>query len=167
MSNANQKWSQQTKGAAAAIPLNKKDRGTRYTGTIAGVEAKVFSTGSFGLKLKYSVDGLERALYENIVLTKQNEDGSVTPTQYGESSVKRRLQAAGLSADEINAIKIPRTVAAFEKSGLAVMVGAPVAVYATEGTYTDKTGQIKPSLNVKSVFPLDNGPADGNSPTAA
>lgn len=162
MSTTNTKWANRTKAAASAIATTvKKDRGTRYEGTVESATPVSYSTGSFGIKIKYVVAGLERALYENVVLMKMNDDGMPTPTKYGEATLKRRLQAAGLSSDEINAFKTPRTVKDTDIN--EALSGAPVAVYAITEEYLGK-----PSYNVKSVFPLDgNKGMSGGDPNAA
>lgn len=148
--STNVKWGNKTKATASAVPTTvKKDRGTRYEGVIESATPVAFKTGSFGLKIKYVVNGLERALYENVVLTKMTDEGMPTPTMYGEATFKRRLQAAGMTSDEVNAFKIPKTIKHTE--GLERLTGAKVAVYAIQTEYLGR-----PSFDVKSVFPLDN-----------
>lgn len=77
-----------------------------FAARIESAQPGVFKTGSFGVKIQYGLEGTgvnNRKAYENIVLQyKTGED-----TKYGLSSLKRRLMAAGLSSDEINAFTVP------------------------------------------------------------
>ncbi len=142
-------WANRTKAAATAVPLEtkSKDRGTRHVGVLEAITPTVYSTGSFGLKVKYSVEGLERAVYENIVLRTMNAEGNYTATKYGESSLKRRLAAFGLSNEDIAAFAIPKTPKDVISADL---VGAPVALYLADREYMGKTYK-----DVKSVWPAD------------
>lgn len=147
-------WGQKVKQATAAIPLSKvdkKDRGTRHIGVIDNIELVSFKTGSLGLKIKYVIEGMERAAYENLVLRMPDAEGNLVNTQYGEANLKRRLQAAGLTADQINAFPFPKTVKdETAKAILSTLKGAEVAVYLRTREY-----QGKPQLDVASVFPVD------------
>lgn len=147
MSKSN--WANRTKAATAAVPVTRTsgDRGTRYEGALKAATLKSYKTGSFGVEFQYALN--DRTVYENVVLSKLSEEGVLTPTKYGANNLKRRLQAFGLSADEINAIGIPRTVK--DEFNLSGLIGAEVAVYCITTEYMGK-----PRLEVKSVFPLDN-----------
>lgn len=158
-------WANKGKQAASNVKLatnNGQAQATRYTGTIDSAIPVVFKTGSFGVKIKYIVANLERAVYENIVLSKLNDDGMPTPTQYGESTLKRRFLAAGLSADEINALKTPRSPK--DTASLEPLAGAQVALGLVDRQYIRDNGQPAMSKDVKYVYPLD---ANGGEPQAA
>lgn len=145
-------WANAGKQVAKSIPTttaNGKERGTRHTGVIDKVEAVSYKTGSFGLKLKYQVEGLERAVYENIVLRKPNAEGDMEATRFGEATFKRRLQAFGLTSDEVNAFPIPKTVQQGEH--LSAISGAPVAIYLRDREYLGK-----PQKDVAAVFLPNN-----------
>lgn len=162
--NTKTNWATRAKAATAAIPLTKtapKARGTRYEGEIKAVTAKAYKTGSFGIEFQYTLGGIERAVYENVVLSKQTEEGNLIPTQYGESTFKRRLQAAGFTSEQINAFSIPKTVKS-PAEALQSLVGAPVAVYCIDEEYLGK-----PRKAVKSVWPLDGGADGGGAAQAA
>ncbi len=143
-------WASRTKAAAAAVPISKPavDRGTRHEGIVETFEPVSFSTGSLGVKIKYTVQGLERAVYENIVLKTLNKEGVLENTKYGESSLKRRLQAFGLTAEQILAFPIPKTPK--DESEQYNFQGTPVAIYLADREYMGK-----PQKDVKSVFPID------------
>lgn len=145
-------WANKGKAAAKAVPTSTgstKERGKRYTGVIDKVEAVAFKTGSFGLKLKYQVEGLERAVYENIVLRKPDAEGNLQATQFGESTFKKRLMAFGLTSEEVNAFSIPKTVTQGEH--LSQINGAPVAIYLRDREYLGK-----PQKDVAAVFLPNN-----------
>lgn len=153
MSNANagSNWAARGKAATKAVPLTKSnpvDRGTRHQGVVETFTPIAYKTGSFGVAISYTVEGLERKVYENIVLRKLNAKGDLEPTQYGESTLKRRLQAFGLDSDAINAFPIPRTPK--DENDAYNFQGTPVAIYLTDEMYLDR-----PQKRVKSVFPLD------------
>lgn len=141
-----------TKTAAKAIPINKavggKDRGTRYEATIDSIETTFYQTGSFGLKLKFVVAGLEKPVYNNIVLRKVGEDGNLEDTKYGAETFKRTLLAAGLTADEVNAIGVPNKKTTNEE--FETVIGSNVAVYLAPREYMGKQ-----YYDVKSVWSVD------------
>jgi len=145
-----------TKEAAQAIPVgtgNTKDRGTRYEGTIDKIETTSYRTGAFGLKMKYIVAGLDRPVYENIVLKtvdKADPDGNLVNTKYGIDSFKRRLQAAGYTSEDILAFPIPRKIT--DNSEFADVLGATVTIYLRDREYMGKAVK-----DVASVWPLDGG----------
>jgi hypothetical protein len=145
-------WAARTKSAANAVPAGKsgKGRGKRYEGTVKNGTLKAYKTGSFGVEMQYTinVDGNERTVYENVVLKKLTQDGVLEPTKYGAETLKRRLLAFGLSADEINGLGIPATPNV--EFNLTPIIGAGVAVYCRDAEYMGK-----PKLEVASVYPLD------------
>jgi hypothetical protein len=145
-------WANKGKAAANAKPLtttaNKKDRGERNLGVVEHFKPRSYSTGSFGVEIAYTLEGIERKVYENIVLKKLGADGNFTATPFGEQSLKRRLQAFGLTSDEINAFPIPKTPK--DESEMYNFAGVPVAVYITQETYMDKVQN-----RVASVWPKD------------
>ena len=144
-------WATRTKEATQAVPLTKGggDKGERRTAVVEAFTPKAYKTGSFGVELKYSVSGLKKPVYENIVLTKLTDNGTMEPTKYGESNLKRRLQAFGLDSDAINAFPIPRSPkdAGNEAYNLS---GTSVAVYMVDEEYLGR-----PTKRVRAVFPLD------------
>ena len=141
-------WANKTKEAVQAVPVSTqtKDRGTRHRAVVDKVEAVAYKTGSFGIKIKYQVEGLERAVYENVVLRKPDTEGNMQPTRFGEATLKRRLQAFGMTADEVNAFAIPKTVQ--QGAQLSTISGVPVAIYLRDREYLGK-----PQKDVASVFP--------------
>ena len=144
-------WATRTKDATKAVPLSKAtgDKGQRHLAVVESFTPKSYKTGSFGIEIKYSVKGLQRPVYENIVLTKLTDNGTMEATKYGESNLKRRLQAFGMDSDAINAFPIPRTPkdASNDAYNLA---GANVAVYLVDEEYLGK-----PTKRVRSVFPAE------------
>lgn len=152
MANDNvRSWANRGKAATADIPLTKQDkvdRGTRYEGIVEAFTPVSFSTGSLGIKIKYSVKGLERAVYENIVLKTLDKDGNLKATTYGDSNLKRRLQAFGLSAEQILAFPVPKTPK--DESEAYNFQGTPVTLYLSDREYMGKTHK-----DVRYVFPID------------
>lgn len=145
-------WAQRTKDATKKVPLenkNSKDRGTRHEGLVETFIPKSYSTGSFGVQLRYSVAGLSNDVYENIILKKMGTDGNLEATKYGEASLKRRLAAFGMTAEEISAFPIPRSPK--DESPAYDLAGAPVVIYLADREYMGKTYK-----DVKSVWPVDN-----------
>lgn len=145
-------WANRGKAATSAVPLNKsnnQDRGTRHAGVVESFTPKSYKTGSFGVEIKYTAEGIQRPVYENVVLMKLSDAGSLEATKYGEASLKRRLQAFGLNSEAINAFPIPRTPkdAGNEAYNFA---GTPVAIYLTDEEYMGK-----PQKRVKSVFGIE------------
>lgn len=144
-------WATRTKVATQEVPLTKStgDRGERRTAIVESFTPKSYKTGSFGVELKYSVAGLKKPVYENIVLTKLTDNGTMEATKYGESNLKRRLQAFGLDSDAINAFPIPKSPkdAGNEAYNLS---GASVAIYLVDEEYLGK-----PTKRVRAVFPLN------------
>lgn len=147
-------WANRTKAATNAVPLTKSaakvDRGTRHNGVLESVTPTVFKTGSFGFKIKYSLEGEQRPVFENIVLRSLSDNGTLEPTKYGESSFKRRLQAFGLTADEINNFVIPATPKSANEADYASFPNHSVTIYTVDEEYMGK-----PQKRVKSVFPKD------------
>ena len=150
-------WANAGKAATAAVPLakngNKKDRGIRRVGQLHAASLKSYKTGSFGVEFQYTIEGMDtqygpRKVYENVVLSVMNKDGILNPTQYGAATLKRRLQAFGLTADEVNQIGTPVTVKS--EFNLSPIIGTGVAIYTRDAEYMGK-----PKLEVASVFPLD------------
>jgi hypothetical protein len=143
-------WATRTKDAAQAVPLTKSkgDRGERRTAVVESFTPKSYKTGSFGVEVKYSVAGLQRPVYENIVLTKLSDSGTMEPTKYGESNLKRRLQAFGLDSDAINAFPIPRSPKDAGNDAYNLS-GTNVAVYLVDEEYLGK-----PTKRVRAVFPI-------------
>lgn len=141
-----------TKQAAQAIPVatatNPKDRGTRHEGVIDKIETTSYRTGSFGLKLKYVVTGVERPVYENIILRKNDEEGNLINTKYGIDSFKRRLQAFGYTSEDILAFPIPKKVT--DNAEFSDILGATVTVYLRDRKYMGKLVH-----DIASVWPLD------------
>lgn len=144
-------WATRTKTAAKEVPLTKStgDKGTRHTAVVESFTPKSYKTGSFGIEVKYSVSGLQRPVYENIVLTKLSDNGTMEPTKYGESNLKRRLQAFGLDSDAINAFPIPKTPKDAGNSAYNLS-GVNVAVYLVDEEYLGK-----PTKRVRAVFPVE------------
>lgn len=149
MSSTN--WANRTKTASKAIPLSKPstDRGTRHNGVVESFTPKSYKTGSFGVEIKYTVEGLERPVYENVVLTKLNDQGVMEATKYGDNSLKRRLQAFGLDSSAINAFPTPKTPKDADNAAYG-FTGTPVVIYITQEEYMGRTQN-----RVKSVFPVD------------
>lgn len=149
---ASTSWANRTKTAANVVPLSKTaegtaTRGTRHVGALELFQPVSYSTGSFGYKIAYTVEGLERKVYENVVLKTVNKStGNFEATKYGESTLKRRLAAFGLDADAINAFEIAKV------PGEAVdkFNGAPVAIYLIDEEYLGK-----PQKRVKAVYPIE------------
>ena len=144
-------WANRTKEAANAQPISKTsvDRGTRHEGVVETFTPRSYKTGSFGIEIKYSVAGLERAVYENVVLMKLTDVGTLEATKYGASSLIRRLQAFGLDAAAIEAFPIPRTPKDAENEAYNFQ-GTPVVIYLKDAEYMGK-----PKKEVGSVFPVD------------
>lgn len=144
-------WATRTKEETQKVPLTKAtgDRGQRHVGVVESFTPKSYKTGSFGVEVKYSVKGLQRPVYENIVLTKMTDSGTMESTKYGESNLKRRLQAFGLDSDAINSFPIPRTP---KDSGNSAynLSGANVAIYLVDEEYLGK-----PTKRVKAVYPIE------------
>lgn len=149
--NMSTNWANRTKQAAGAVPLTKPstDRGTKHNGVVESFTPKSYKTGSFGVEIKYTVEGLERPVYENVVLTKLNDQGAMEATKYGDNSLKRRLQAFGFTSAAINAFPTPKTPkdAGNEAYELA---GTPVVIYITQEEYMGR-----PQNRVKAVYPVD------------
>lgn len=149
----NTNWANRTKTAANVVPLSTKakstDRGARFEGAVEIFELTAYSTGSFGYKIAYSVTGLDRKVYENVVLKTMSKEGVLTPTKYGESTLKRRLAAFGLDADAINQFHIPQSPKD-TSDAVPSFAGASVALMLTDEEYMGK-----PQKRVKAVFPLD------------
>lgn len=148
-------WANRTKTAANVVPISKQasktERGTRHEGAVEIFELTSYSTGSYGYKIAYSVTGLERKVYENVVLKTMSKDGTLSPTKYGESTLKRRLAAFGLDADAINQFHIPQSPKDIAEGEAVSFAGAPVALYLTDEEYLGK-----PQKRVKAVFPIDD-----------
>lgn len=144
-------WAKRTKEATKSVPLTKStgDKGTRHTAVVESFTPKSYKTGSFGVELKYAVSGLARPVYENIVLTKLSDSGTMEPTKYGESNLKRRLQAFGLDSDAINAFPIPKTPKDAGNTAYN-LAGVNVAVYLVDEEYLGK-----PTKRVRAVFPIE------------
>ena len=145
-------WANKGKEATAAIPLVKKDKadyGKKHKGFVESFTPKSYKTGSFGVEIKYTVEGLERPVYENVVLTTLSDTGTFTPTKYGDNSLKRRLQAFGLSSAAINTFPTPRTPKDAGNEAYNFK-GTPVVVYITQESYMGKAQN-----RVKAVFPQD------------
>lgn len=144
-------WATRTKAATKEVPLTKAtgDKGKRHTAVVESFTPKAYKTGSFGIEVKYSVAGLQRPVYENIVLTKLSDSGTMEPTKYGESNLKRRLQAFGLDSDAINAFPIPRTPKDAGNDAYNLS-GVNVAVYLVDEEYLGK-----PTKRVRAVFPIE------------
>lgn len=146
-------FANETKGKANLKPVtsvNPRDRGTRYTAVVDSAEPTFYSTGSFGIKIKYVVEGMQKAVYENVVLrTIDKTSGNPTATKYGDATLKRRLAAAGLTSDEVDGFEIPKT--AENKDAFGAIIGAGVAIYLAPRDYMGKT-----YYDVKSVWPLEN-----------
>jgi transposase len=70
------------------------------------------------------------------------------PTKYGESNLKRRLQAFGLDSDAINAFPIPRSPKDAGNDAYNLS-GTNVAVYLVDEEYLGK-----PTKRVRAVFPI-------------
>lgn len=148
-------WANRTKNAANVVPLNKKAtgtaaRGTRHEGAVELFELTVFKTGGYGYKIAYSANGVERKVYENLVLKTMSKSGTLTPTAYGESTLKRRLAAFGLDADAINQFHIPQSPKDVGEGTSPNFVGAPVALILIDEEYLGK-----PTKRVKAVYPLE------------
>jgi hypothetical protein len=144
---AGNNWANRAKQQTSAVPVAKSGgNNVRYEGSLKAASLKSFKTGSFGLEFQYELDG-GKTVYENVVLATLSPEGVLTPTQYGASTLKRRLGAFGLTADEINAIGTPRTIK--DAFNISPVIGTGVAVYCQPGEYMGR-----PKLNVKSVFPL-------------
>lgn len=157
---AGNNWANRAKQQTGAVPVAKTGGGNiRFEGVLKAASLKSFKTGSFGLEFQYALDG-GKTVYENVVLSTMNAEGSLTPTQYGASTLKRRLQAFSLTADEVTAIGTPRTIK--DAFNISSVIGTGVAVYCQPGEYMGK-----PKLNVKSVFPLDGGAPSQGSNSAA
>jgi hypothetical protein len=148
---------EQTKGIALSKPSS--DKGTRYEGSLKAATLKSYKTGSFGVELQYALNEPQKTVYENVVLSTLSAEGALVPTQYGASTLKRRLQAFGLTADEVNAIGTPRTIK--DAFNISSVIGTGVAVYCRNEEYMGK-----PKLAVRSVFPLD-GNVGNNGGNAA
>jgi hypothetical protein len=150
-SSAGGNWATRTKTATKSVPLSKStgDRGERRTAVVESFTPKSYKTGSFGVEVKYSVAGLQRPVYENIVLTKLSDNGTMEPTKYGESNLKRRLQAFGLDSEAINAFPIPKSPKDSGNEAYALS-GAPVAIYLVDEEYLGK-----PTKRVRAVFPAE------------
>lgn len=152
MSTTKTNWANATKSDAKAIPITKTkpDRGERANGIVEGFKPRSYSTGSFGVEISYTVEGVERKVYENIVLkTLDPKTGNFKPTQYGEQSLKRRLQAFGLDSDSVNNFPIPVTPQDAE-NGAYNFQGTHVVLYLGEEEYMGK-----PKKRVNAVFPQD------------
>jgi len=148
-------WGSKVKESTQAVPLttapSQRDRGTRTNGVLDSAELTVFKSGSFGLKLKFVLEGQQRAAYENIVLRLMNKDGDLVNTEYGETNLKRRLQAFGFTAEQIIAFGLPKSMKDEKaKEILATLKGIPCVVYVATREYMGK-----PQLDVKSVWPVD------------
>jgi len=144
-------WANRGKAAAAAQPLSKKsdvDRGTRYNATVEHFILKSFKTGSFGIEIKYTAEGLQRPVFENIVLSTMSPKGALVPTKYGEATLKYRLKAFGLSSEEITQFPIPLTVK--DESEAYNFAGTPVVAYLGDEEYMGK-----PKKVVRAVWPTD------------
>ena len=148
-------WANRGKAAIAAVPLNKNgtNRGERFEGGITEAVAKTYSTGSTGITIGYSIPGNKFPIRENVVLT----DKAGVATKYGMSTLIKRLQAAGNSAERINQFALSTDDAKNALTLADYLVGAAVAVYLVDAEYLGK-----PKKEVKAVFPLD-----GNGPKAA
>lgn len=152
-------WAARTKEATSAVPVTKtggnggkKDYGTAYRGTIDSITPTVYKTGSFGYKIAYKLEGQERRVFENIILKKLNDDGVLVPTAYGISSLKHRLSAAGLTADEINQINFPENPK--NLGSLPDLTGAQVTVFAADTEYMGR-----PQKEVRLVKPVEGAAA--------
>lgn len=158
-------WAARTKEATSAIAVsktaNKKDYGTRYDAIIESVTPTVYKTGGFGLKFKYAVNGQKGGIYENVVLKKLSDDGILQPTKFGLSTLKHRLTAAGLTADEINQLTFPENIK--NLGNLPDLSGARVTVFALDEQYMGR-----PTKNVRMVqaAEIDNG-GQGQTGSAA
>lgn len=141
-------WANRGKASVKAVPTTKTnaDRGSRHKGVVESFTPKSYKTGSFGVEIKYTVEGLERPVYENVVLTKMTDKGTLEATKYGENSLKRRLQAFGLDSDAINSFPIPRTPKDADNSAYN-FTGTPVIVYIKQEEYMGR-----PQNRVGSVF---------------
>jgi hypothetical protein len=146
-------WANKGKEAAKAVPLtvtkSGKEKGTRHKGFVESFTPKSYKTGSFGVEIKYTVEGIERPVYENLVLTTLSKTGTMEPTKYGESSLKRRLQAFGLDSEAINLFPIPRSPKDGDNEAYS-FTGTPVTVYIRQEEYMGKTQN-----RVNAVFPAD------------
>lgn len=148
-------WAARTKEATSAVAVTntaktggKKDYGRAYSATIDSVAPTVFKTGSFGLKIAYNLEGESRRVFENIILKKLNDDGVLVPTAYGLSSLKHRLTAAGLTADEINQISFPENPKNI--GTLPDLAGARVTVFAADTEYMGR-----PQKEIRLVKPAE------------
>lgn len=152
-------WAARTKEATSAVPVTKtggnggkKDYGTAYKGTIDSITATSYKTGSFGFKIAYKLEGQERRVFENIVLKKLSDDGVLVDTAYGLSSLKHRLTAAGLTADEINQISFPQNPK--NLGNMPDITGANVVVFAADTEYMGR-----PQKEVRMVKPSEGAAA--------
>ncbi len=147
---ASTNWALRGKAATKAIPLTTKSRdyGVKHLGAVETFTPKSYKTGSFGVEISYTVEGLERKVYENIVLKVMGADGILKDTQYGKSTLIKRLQAFGLDSEAVNAFPIP--VSPKSESTEYDLAGAPVTIYIKQEEYMGK-----PQNRVGSVFPQD------------
>lgn len=126
------------------------DRGIKYAGVFDGGELASTSKGGFMAKLRYTVEGLNRPVYENIVFTTPSEDGTgLRATKNGESSLARRLAAFGVDSG-IVATLAGATSSDSKKFHIAFAngMGALVDIYLRERQYMGKT-----QYEVASVWP--------------
>lgn len=147
-------WANKTKAAATAVPLSKSapaERGVRHRGVVESFTPKSYKTGSFGVEIKYTAEGVERPIYENVVLKVMTDKGALEATQYGESTLKRRLQAFGLTSEQINKFPIPVIPKDAETNAEAYKFGdTPVVLYLIDEEYMGKAKK-----RVKAVYLVD------------
>lgn len=148
---AGSNWANRGKANALAIPTSTRIKASRELtpAVVQSFTPHSYSTGSFGVKLCYAVEGLTRDVYENIVLKKiDHNTGEFTAVKGAEARLAIRLRAFGLNSEALNAFPIPTSVKS--ESEAYDFSGTPVLVELGSHEYEGKTFN-----DIVSVWPVD------------